>query len=233
MREGDEAEKNRATTVLLEVLAESIRLLHPLLPFVTEEIYGKLPYKGEGAAGLLINAPYPKYDAARADPKAEADFAFIRELVTLVRTLRSECTVSPDKKVRVLVRPGSADRAASLAENAGLVRLLAGIGELEIAGSPPEGEGGAARGAIGLAGSGFEAFVFIAGAVDLAFLKQKFAKDREKDGKFITGLRAKLSNENFLKNAPPELVEQEKAKLEDAQKRTAKLESYIRDLDEY
>jgi valyl-tRNA synthetase len=235
MREGDEAEKNRATTVLLEVLAESLRLLHPLIPFVTEEIYGKLPYKGrrvspEDGAGLLINAPYPKYDAARSDPGAEADFAFIRELVTLVRTLRSECTVSPDKKMRVLVRPGDAARSVFLAENAGLVRLLAGIGDLEIAGNLPEAEGGAVRGAIGLAGSGFEAFVFIAGAVDLAFLKQKFSKDLAKDGKFITGLRAKLSNENFLKNAPPELVEQEKAKLEEAQKRAEKLESYIRDL---
>ncbi|MDR0388200.1 MAG: valine--tRNA ligase [Treponema sp.] len=246
MREGDDAEKDRATTVLLEVLAESLRLLHPLIPFVTEEIYGKLPYKGaagenaaDGAAGLLINAPYPGYDASRLDPRIEADFAFIRELVTLVRTLRSECTVEPGRKVRVLVRTGDAGRAAFLRENAGLVKLLAGMGELEIEEAPSEStvlpeekKGGAAKteGSIGLAGSGFEAHVFIAGAVDAAFLKQKFAKDLAKDRKFITGLQAKLSNENFLKNAPPELAAQERVKLEEALKRTAKLESYIRDL---
>ncbi|MDR2743581.1 MAG: valine--tRNA ligase [Treponema sp.] len=239
MREGDDAEKDRAATVLLEVLAESLRLLHPLLPFVTEEIYGKLPYKGaDGDAGLLINAPYPEYDECRADPRAEADFAFIQELVTLVRTLRSECTLTPDKKVRVLVRTAGADRAAFLRENAGLVKLLAGMGELEVEGGGPEFaaksvvEGDIARrqGSIGLVGSGFEAFVFIAGAVDLAFLKQKFAKDLAKDSKFITGLQTKLSNENFLKNAPPELAAQERVKLEEALKRTAKLESYIKDL---
>jgi valyl-tRNA synthetase len=222
--------------VLLEVLAESLRLLHPLIPFVTEEIYGKLPYKGAAAegAGLLINAPYPEYDEGRADPKAEADFAFIQELVTLVRTLRSECTLTPDKKVRVLVRTAGADRAAFLRENAGLVKLLAGMGELEVEEGSPESaaEGDAARrrGSIGLVGSGFEAFVFIAGAVDPAFLKQKFVKDLAKDSKFITGLQAKLSNENFLKNAPPELAAQERVKLEAALKRTLKLESYVKDL---
>jgi valyl-tRNA synthetase len=247
LREGDDAEKDRAATVLLEVLAESLRLLHPLIPFVTEEIYGKLPYRGAGGeAGLLINAPYPEYEESPDDSRAEADFALIRELVTQVRTLRSECTVAPDRKVRVLVRTGGADRTAFLRENAGLVKLLAGIGDFEIEElspesaakpvPPAEGEGGAAlqskglQGAIGLVGSGFEAFVFIAAAVDLAFLKQKFAKDLAKDSKFITGLQEKLSNENFLKNAPPELAAQERVKLEEARKRTLKLESYIRDL---
>ncbi|MDR2070022.1 MAG: valine--tRNA ligase [Treponema sp.] len=239
MKEGDDAEKDRAATVLLEVLAESLRLLHPLIPFVTEEIYGKLPYKGAAAEGtLLIDAPYPEYDEDRADPRIEADFAFIQELITQVRTLRSECTVTPDKKVRILVRTGSPDRTALFRENAGLVKLLAGVGDLEIEeGSSESGETPAAeekaaqkRGSIGLAGSGFDVFVFIAEAVDLAVLKQKFAKELAKDSKFITGLQAKLSNENFLGNAPPELVEQERVKLEEALKRTVKLESYIRDL---
>jgi valyl-tRNA synthetase len=72
--------------------------------------------------------------------------------------------------------------------------------------------------------------VYIAEAVDLAFLKQKFTKDMEKDRKFIAGLKSKLGNDNFIKNAPPELVEGERAKLDDALKRIGKLESYIRDL---
>ncbi|MDR0377383.1 MAG: valine--tRNA ligase [Spirochaetaceae bacterium] len=239
LREGDDAEKDRAVTILLEVLAESLRLLHPFLPFITEEIYGKLPYKGAAAetAGLLINAPYPRYDENRSYPQAEADFAFIQELVTLVRTLRSECTIPPDKKVRVLVRTGGAGRTAFLRENADLVKLLAGMGELETEENPPESarpvppeERARNKGSIGLVGSGFEALVFVADAVDLILLKQKFLKERAKDTHFITGLQAKLSNENFLKNAPAELVEQEKVKLEEALKRTATLESYIQDL---
>jgi valyl-tRNA synthetase len=219
--------------VLLQVLAESLRLLHPLVPFVTEEIYGKLPHTGPGsgtaeADDQLINASYPVYDESRADPKAEEDFAFIQELVTAVRTLRSECTIPPGKELKVLVRIGRADRVTFLRENAGLVRLLAGIGDLEI---EEAGKTERPQGSIGLVGSGFEAFVYIADVADLAVLKQKFAKDLVKDGKFITGLQSKLSNDEFLKNAPPELVEQEKEKLEGALKRSEKLESYMRDLE--
>jgi valyl-tRNA synthetase len=222
MREGDDGEKDRAATVLLDVLAESLRLLHPLLPFITEEIYGKLP-AGVSPAGLLINAPYPAYREDRDDPRAEADFSVLRELVRMVRTLRSECTIPPEKKLRVWVRPGGDN--GFLRDNGGLIRLLAGIGDLEIGGGASR-----PRGAIGLAGTGFEAFVYIAEAVDTASLKEKFRRELEKDRKYIAGLRAKLENENFIRNAPPELAAGERRKLEDTLGRTEKLEVYIHDM---
>ena len=225
IKEGDETEKDRAATVLLEVLSESLRLLHPLLPFVTEEIYQKLP----NTEGLLMTAPYPRYDENRADPLGEEQFAFLQELIRAVRTLRSECTVPPDKKIRLLVCPDKKYREF-LRENAGLLRLLAGIGDLEIA--LPDKTAGPVRPktSIALVGSGFEAFVFIAEAVDTAFLKQKFIKEIEKDRGFISSLKIKLANDRFIENAPPELVKGERIKLEDAVKRTEKLESYIRDM---
>ena len=228
---GDDAEKDRATTVLLDVLAESLKLLHPLLPFITEEIYGKLP--NTIGKGLLITASYPEYDEnpeydeKREYPEAEQHFAFLQELVRQVRTLRSECTINPDKRIHVLARVSSdGGRYTFLKENAELVKLLAGIGELDIEAADP----GLTRpqGSIGLVGSGFEAFVYIAEAADPAVLQQKFTKEAAKDRKFIASLEAKLANEQFLKNAPPELVRAEKLKLEDALQRIGKLESYIR-----
>jgi valyl-tRNA synthetase len=221
------AEKDRAAAVLLMVLAASLRLLHPLLPFVTEEIYDKLPNVEEGE--LLITAPYPEYKEELVNEAAEKDFGFLQELVRMVRTLRSECTVSPEKKIRLLVRlPDAGGKAAFLKENAELVKLLAGIGELEI------GEAAAAEsrpaGSIGLAGAGFEAFVYIAEAVDLLALRQKFTKELERDKKFIAGLKSKLDNEKFIQNAPPELVEGEKAKLDEALTRTGKLEAWLEDM---
>jgi valyl-tRNA synthetase len=230
IKSGADAEKDRAATVLLNVLSESLRLLHPLLPFVTEEIHGKLNAalgKEGAAAELLINAAYPAYDEKRGDPAAEEDFAFLQELVALVRTIRSECAVTPEKKVRVLVRLGEA-KGKLLGENVELVKLLAGVGTLEIA--PDEGGGIRPQGSIAAVGSSFEAFVHIAEAADLAQLKQKFARDIERDRKFINTLELKLGNENFLRNAPPELVAGEKQKLQDALKRAGKLESYIRDM---
>ncbi|MDR0553299.1 MAG: valine--tRNA ligase [Treponema sp.] len=225
------AEKDRATTVLLDVLAESLRLLHPLLPFVTEEIYGKLPQTEQG---LLINAPYPVFTEERDNPLAEERFGFLQELVRAVRTLRSECTIPPDRKLRMLVRLDSPQRAIP-EEDAALIKLLTGTGELEIqdiAGAPDGAPSGGAvfsrpAGSIGLAGSGFEAFVYIADAVDTVFLKKKFAKEVEKDRAYIAALRAKLANEKFIQNAPPELTAGERRKLEDALKRTEKLEAYI------
>ena len=147
----------------------------------------------------------------------------------MIRTLRSECTVPPEKKIRVLV---SVNREWGgfhfLTENASLVKLLAGIGELEIAQAPHPQK---PAGSIGLAGAGFEAFVFIAEAVDMNVLRQKFAKELERDQKFIQGLKAKLANENFLKNAPPELVEGEKRKLDDSVTRTSKIESWLKEME--
>jgi valyl-tRNA synthetase len=230
----DSAEQDRAVTVLLDVLAASLRLLHPLLPFVTEEIYGKLPPEcrasgpesGAGT-GLLISAPYPQYDAARSDPSGERNFAFLQELVRQIRTLRSECTIPPEKKLRVEVNAGE-DAAPVIRENEGLVKLLAGIGELDLrsGAAPPVRPSGA----IGLVGQGFEIFVFIADAVDMGILRQKFSREFEKDRKFTGGLAAKLENGQFLKNAPAELVAAEKLKLTEARKRMEKLEAYIRDM---
>jgi valyl-tRNA synthetase len=238
MRTGDGVERDRALTVLLDVLAASLRLLHPLLPFVTEEIYGKLPPEcrasGKSGAGeeLLITAPYPQYDAAKSDPRGERNFAFLQELVRSVRTMRSECTIPPEKKLRALMCLQD-DAAAILRENGALVKLLAGIGDLEIA---PGDHTPRPSGAIGLVGQGgqtkpgFEIFVFLADAVDMGVLKQKFLRELEKDRGFTRGLQAKLAKKQFLTNAPPELVAGEKAKLEDVQKRIKKLESYIRDM---
>ena len=235
-------EKDRVTTVLLDVLAQSLRLLHPLLPFVTEEIYQKMQNvqnaecKEQGTP-LLINAQYPDYDEKLFDPVQERDFAALQSLVGIVRTLRSECGITQDKKLKVLIRPG-AEIEKSFAENDRLIKLLAGIGELNIenisgadaaAGKKPEGSIGMVF-AGSQAGTGFEVFVFIAGAVDTEALKRKFAHDMEKDCKFIDSLRTKLANEQFIKNAPPELVAEQKIKLEEALKKIEKLEMYLRDL---
>jgi valyl-tRNA synthetase len=225
---GAPEEQDRAASVLLAVLAESLKLLHPLLPFVTEEIYGKLPGTAEGE--LLITAAYPRYADERDEPRIEAQFSFLQELVRAVRTLRSECAVPPDKKLALLVRLDQEERAF-LEANAALVKLLAGLGDLEIRDGGAEGAGETKpAGSIGLAGSGFEAFVSIASAVDTVFLKRKFTKEIEKDRGFIAGLRAKLTNAKFIENAPPDLVAGERRKLEDALKRTGRLETYIRDL---
>jgi valyl-tRNA synthetase len=124
-----------------------------------------------------------------------------------------------------------------LRQSEGLVKLLAGIGEMEIEvfmEATPHSllptPYSPIPGSIGIVGSGFEAFVFIAEAVDIALLKQKFIKDLERDRKYIGSLQAKLANEQFVNKAPPELVVAEKNKLEECLARTGKIELYLRDM---
>jgi valyl-tRNA synthetase len=218
-----EEEKDRATTVLLDVLDQSLRLLHPLLSFVTEEIYQKLP-NTEGT--LLINCKYPEYDEKLSYPEEEKNFAALQSLVSMVRTLRSECGITPDKKLRICIHTDN-EQAVVFKENEGLINLLAGVGELSIETTDTAGR---PEGSIGMAATGFEVFVFVAEAVDTAALKKKFNNDLEKDRKYIESLRAKLANEQFIKNAPPELVSEQKTKLEETLKRTEKFANYLRDL---
>ena len=224
-----DAEKDRAATVLLNILRESLRLLHPLLPFVSEEIYGKLPNVPEGE--LLITSPYPEYTDINNYADEEKLFAFLQELVRTIRTMRSECTVPPDKKLKARVCLSS-EYEEIFRKNEMLVKQLAGISEMELS-SVSKGsvlESKKPVGTVGLIGNGFEVFMFIADAVDTKILKQKFAKDLEKDQKYIQALRIKLENEQFTANAPPELVSAEKLKMEEALKRSGKIESYLRDL---
>jgi valyl-tRNA synthetase len=229
---GCDRDRDRAVSVLLDVLAESLKLLHPLLPFVTEEIYSYLPNK----KGLLITAPYPSGAGEKIDAKIEGDFALLQELIVLVRTLRSECTITHEKQLRMTARCKDDATSALFTKHADLIGQLAGISTLEVcvsAGTDAAQTVAAsheAKGAILLAGSAFEALVFVADVVDLPFLKAKFTKDTEKDGKYAASLEAKLSNEAFVKNAPPDLVAEDRKKLEATRERVQKLTAWVKSI---
>jgi len=219
-RSSDEAEKDRAVTVLLATLEDSLALLHPLLPFVTEEIYGKLP----GASGRLMTKAYPEATAASSDPRLEASFGSLKELVTAVRSLRSEFGIPPEKRLRVAVRfdDGFGD-GEFLRRNAPLAGLLAGAEAIEFIDAK-------APGALALAARGFEVYVYAREAVDIAQLASRFAKEAEKERQFIARAGAKLGNAAFVGSAPAEVIEKERQKLSDSEARLAKLEKYVADL---
>jgi valyl-tRNA synthetase len=233
-------EKDRATTILLDVLCQSLKLLHPLIPFVTEEIYSKFPSESK-PEGLLINAKYPEYDEGKSDPEGEKRFAFLQDLVRQIRTCRSECTVAPGVKLNASVKTNAA-LSGFLKENAELVKLLASLEELQIMDDnekPAHGETtaedearqGLNKNSINFAGTDWEATLFLGGAVDLKDLKAKFEKNLLKDKKYIASLEAKIANPDFIKNAPPELVEEEKQKCAEAKERTGKIEAYLSNLE--
>ncbi len=219
-RSEDPAEKDRAVTVLLSVLEESLALLHPFLPFVTEEIYSKLP----NAKGRLIVRPYPVDEPARRNPVLDVHTASLKELVTLVRSLKSEFSIAPEKKLRIAVRfDDGFDGGAFIERNAELVSLLVNASAVEFLPAKPAG-------VLSLAGRGFEVYVYAREAVDAAQLATRFAKEADKEKLYIERTRTKLGTASFVDSAPADIVEKERQKLRDAEVRIAKLERYIADL---
>lgn len=222
--ESTEDEKNRATTVLLDVLEKSLRLLHPLLPFITEEIHSKLP----NAHGALITSAWPIFPADSLDGELEKSFASVQELIRHSRTLRSECQIPPSARLPLVLR---ADRQhlEVFKNHQKLICLLAGVSQLDM----QEGKDGTALpGSIGFVGAGFEGFLRLsANTIDLPALVDRFKRDVQKEEKYLHSLRGKLNNENFRKNAPASLVAGEEEKLLECGRRIERLSSYIKDLE--
>ncbi|WP_298533041.1 valine--tRNA ligase [uncultured Treponema sp.] len=232
---GDDHEKDRAVSVLLNVLEESLRLLHPFIPFVTEEIYSKLPrteitenrkkageqkiMSNETYSDLLVTAPYPEYSEIRADQKVITRFAVLQDLIRSVRGLRNECGVNPADKINlaILIEKGSA--AEVCREKVEMIQLLAGLSKVEFVETKP-GK------AIGTVGTGFEAFILLDENINKEQLLLHFQKDLEKDKKDAERTEAKL-NGKFAEHAPAEVVQAERDKLAETKRRIEKLGTYI------
>ena len=220
LRSDDPKEKDRAVSVLIAVLEESLALLHPFLPFVTEEIYGKLPGRATGGV-MLIARPYPA--AKAADPELDARFDALRELVRLVRALKAEFGIAPETKVRLALRFEDRNVASFLRANGALVGLLAG-------GPPPEEASSRPAGAVALVGKGFEAYALVKESVDASKLVEKLRKDIKKDEEYVARTKAKLANAGFTASAPAEVVAKEREKLAESERRSGKYRQYLEEL---
>ncbi|MBQ7367917.1 MAG: valine--tRNA ligase [Spirochaetaceae bacterium] len=240
-RHGDAAEKNRAVSVLLNVLEESLRLLHPYLPFVTEEIYSKLPVAqlvenrkaamknlgGEKLAiitdslytGMLMAGPYPAPSEERKNETVARRFQVLQEVIRSVRALRAECGLSPDAKLNIALQLASDSPAQVCREKADLIQLLAGVAAIDFTETKPQR-------AIGAVGEGFEVFLLVEGSIKLDQLLARFKKELASEQAFADKVSAKLSGK-FAQNAPAQVVEAEREKLENTRRRIEKLRSYI------
>ncbi len=212
---GDRREAARA--VLLHTLASSCRLLHPMIPFVTEELHGRLPTpKSAEERGPCMTAAWPESAADLVDREAERGFGWIRELVARVRAMRKEYRVPEGRLVTVRLRREG--EGVSLAGREAMLRQLARIGAVE-EGAPGEGVAGAS--AVMHDGTGL--FMPLAGLVDLKRERARLAGDAKRLEGRLRGIEAKLANDRFLTRAPPPVVEREREKLVSAQLQFAKL----------
>ena len=208
----------------VRVFDQILRLLHPFMPFLTEELWWKLRPHEPGDA--LIAADWPEGGAA--DPEAVALFETVQALVVAVRQVRAQYNVPPSKAIDARVRVGGDDPAATVAalESArGDLERLGGVGDLQIGADqekPPA--------SVAVVVDRHEVFVPLAGMIDLDVERDRLRKEIEGKRGFLGGVEKKLRNEQFTSRAPEAVVAKERQKADDARAEIAALEANLADL---
>ena len=205
-----------ARAVLGRVLERTLRLLHPILPFITEEIWQRLP--GREGESIMI-APWPSPDPDWDNPSAEEDFGRLTEVIGGVRNIRGELNIPPGKEVRALIHVEDPVRERLLLHEAEWVKRLAKILPDWTIG-PDVSRPKTAAAAVG---DGFQIFVPIGGLIDPEEEIRRLEKQLSDIAKDIGNLEKKLAMPSFLERAPAAVVEKDRNRLGDAQNREAKL----------
>ena len=219
---GDAPGRAAARSVLVHVLDVTCRLLHPMVPFVTEELWGLLPRTGDGDGPLIVAAwPHPR--PGLLDPASEARFEWLREVIARVRALRKEYRVGEGKPVAICVT--GAPEPALLAEHAEALRKLARIGTVEL-GPPTEKTAGASA----VLRDGTELFMPLAGIIDLEQERRRLDREAGRVAAQLAGTEAKLGNRNFVAKAPAAVVAREREKAASQRVQLEKLEQRLASL---
>jgi valyl-tRNA synthetase len=224
-RSEDPGARARTQATLVEVLEATLRLLHPFMPFLTEEIWQRLP-KGPRAPESVMIARYPRASRRKADAGALAEVAPVMSVVAAVRTLRSEMQIPPARPLTVVVRPpGEGVVAGILRENVAAIGALARA-EVRIdpdAARPPHS-------AIKVTESG-EVYVPLEGVLDLAEERARLGRELAKVEVEIGRLEAKLGRAEFRERAPAEVVAREETRRDEQRGLATKLREAIERLD--
>ncbi len=208
--------KNQAREVSGFVLIQIMRLLHPFMPFVTEEIYHLYPKVRESE--FLNDLGWPKPAIKFINDKLEKDFGLVQNVISAIRTIRSEMDVPPGKKADVLIKTSDKKAAEILKELEVQIINLGRVNELTIGEDlkkPPL----SASGVISIG----EIYIPLEGLIDLESEKIRLEKDLAKQKSFLERIKKKLANKDFLDRAPEDIIETEKEKRDRAEDSITKL----------
>ncbi|MCK9462033.1 MAG: valine--tRNA ligase [Proteobacteria bacterium] len=224
---GDDAAREKGRQVLRHALDVSLRLLHPIMPFVTETLWQELPHP-PGAPDSIMTARFPTAADGLLDPAACATAARLQEVINAVRAIRSEFALAPSRGISMIVRTDDAELAALISGSGALLAALARVESAAIIGADARRPPGSATGVI----RGAELLVPLKGLIDLDAEAARLAKEKERAAKDIEIADKKLSNERFTAKAPAGVVAKERERKEEALARLAKIAEAIARLDE-
>src|SRR3989475_1680337 len=199
---GDHAQTPQA--VLAYCFDLALRLLHPVVPFITEELWQKLP--GRKAQQLLAVSQWPAPKPELEDPRADQEFARVKTAIEQIRSIRAEYRVSPKTKLRATIVARGNDKAATFDGERDTIVRLAQLESLALDGVPQ------GVGAHAVFGDGSEVVVALEGVVDLKHECRRLSEEFERIDKQLTSLAARLTNASFVSAAPQEVVAKEREK---------------------
>ncbi|MEW6257723.1 MAG: valine--tRNA ligase [Pseudomonadota bacterium] len=218
--DGAAKDEIRATTAF--VLDVALKLLHPFMPFLTEELWARTGEQGPARESLLVLASWPDLSGLEA-PDAEAEVGWVVDLVTEIRSVRAEMNVPAGAQVPLVLVESSAETRARAAAWDDALRRLARLSAISVAETAP-GE------SVQMVVRGEVAALPLAGVVDLGAELVRLRKEEDKLGQEVARIDAKLGNESFVARAPEEVVEAEREKREEYLARGEKVRTAIRQL---
>jgi len=213
----DEAAKAETRAMTAWTLDQTLKLLHPVMPFITEELWDELGKEGPARdEPSLIVATWPALPDSFVDTGAEAEIGWLVDLVTEVRQLKAEMNVPPGAKPPLSFVSPDAETAERIARHQPLILTLARVSEITVAEAAPAG-------AVTFVIGGSTAALSLAGTIDVAAEKARLTKAIAGATSDVDHINKKLGNPNFVAKAAPAVIDEQRAKLADAQEAKAKL----------
>ena len=212
----DEDAKLTAQNVLCYVLVTLLKLLHPFMPFITEEIYQALP-KCDGAEDILMTAQWPEYTETLSFPAEESAMEAVMDLIRAIRARRAEMNVPPSKKAELMI---VTDQAEPYQQGLHFIQRLAYASNVTF----PETAPADVTGLVSVVTHDATAYLPLSELVDLAAERERIAKELEKAKNGLRITEGKLANEKFVAHAPENVVNAEREKVAKYQELIAKLE---------
>ncbi|MGA2776161.1 MAG: valine--tRNA ligase [Steroidobacteraceae bacterium] len=217
-----DAEKRGTRLTLIGTLETLLRALHPVAPFISEEIWQRVRERAGVAGDTLMLAPFPHADVIPRDAEADVEMAWVRDFILGVRQIRGEMDIAPSRKIDVMLQNASPSDVRYMAANLEFLARLAGVNPPQVL-SPGEA---APISAVALLGT-LEILVPMAGLIDPAAELDRLEKRRRKSEGDVDKLAAKLTNGEFAKNAPAEIIAKDERRLSELRTEIRQLDAQI------
>ena len=217
-----ETRKRGTRRTLIRVLEAIMRMAHPFMPYLTEEIWQNIKVNAGVEGETIMLQSYPEADQRLVNEKAEQDIEWLKGFITGIRNIRAELNIGPNKPLNVILRNASEDDIARMEENRTFMQSLAKLDNISVLAASEE----APMSTTQLVGT-MEVLVPMADLIDKDKEIARLGKEIHKLVKEVNRFEGKLNNERFISKAPADVVEKEKAKLADAYTAKAKLEEQL------